>query len=162
MAKYTGKLFSDIKDVLDENELRQQRGIAERAADRAARADKIKSYYGDTTPTGNIASRIDFSNEKMGPKFNKAVKVTKKETSVETPTGDIGSVDRTSDVIGPNMSAVNKVGAEKDMDMMDRARKSMGFKKGGKVKCMASGGKASQLSKANGIAVRGKSRGRIV
>ena len=30
------------------------------------------------------------------------------------------------------------------------------------VKKMASGGKVSQLSKANGIAVRGKSRGRII
>jgi len=38
------------------------------------------------------------------------------------------------------------------------------MKKGGKVKakCMASGGKVSQLAKANGIAVRGKSRGRII
>ena len=37
------------------------------------------------------------------------------------------------------------------------------LKKGGKVKakCMASGGKVSQLAKANGIAVRGKSRGKI-
>jgi len=34
------------------------------------------------------------------------------------------------------------------------------MKKGGK--CMASGGKASQLSKANGIAVKGKSKGRII
>ena len=36
------------------------------------------------------------------------------------------------------------------------------YKKGGKVKCMAKGGKASQLAKANGIAVRGKSKGRII
>jgi hypothetical protein len=38
------------------------------------------------------------------------------------------------------------------------------MKKGGKVKakCMASGGKVSQLAKANGIAVRGKSKGRII
>ena len=35
------------------------------------------------------------------------------------------------------------------------------YKKGGKVKCMAKGGKTSQLAKANGIAVRGKSRGKI-
>ena len=34
------------------------------------------------------------------------------------------------------------------------------MKMGGK--CMASGGKASQLSKANGIAVKGKSKGRII
>ena len=40
----------------------------------------------------------------------------------------------------------------------------MPMKKGGAVKTkkMASGGKTSQLAKANGIAVRGKSRGRIV
>ena len=42
-----------------------------------------------------------------------------------------------------------------------------GMKKGGKVKAkpvkkMASGGKVSQLAKANGIAVRGKSRGRMI
>jgi hypothetical protein len=37
-------------------------------------------------------------------------------------------------------------------------------KKGGaiKTKKMASGGKVSQLAKANGIAVKGKSRGRII
>ena len=44
------------------------------------------------------------------------------------------------------------------------AAKEKKFKKGGKVKtkCMASGGKVSQLAKANGCAVKGKSRGRIV
>jgi len=36
------------------------------------------------------------------------------------------------------------------------------MKKGGKVKCMAKGGKVSQLAKANGIAVKGKTRGRII
>jgi hypothetical protein len=34
-------------------------------------------------------------------------------------------------------------------------------KKGGAVKKMASGGKVSQLAKANGCAVRGKTRGKI-
>ena len=36
-----------------------------------------------------------------------------------------------------------------------------GNKKGGAVKKMASGGKVSQLAKANGIAIRGKSKGKI-
>jgi hypothetical protein len=36
------------------------------------------------------------------------------------------------------------------------------LKKGGKVKKMAAGGKASQLSKANGIAVKGKTKGTTV
>ena len=34
-------------------------------------------------------------------------------------------------------------------------------KKGGMIKKMAGGGKVSQLAKANGIAVRGKTRGKI-
>ena len=37
-----------------------------------------------------------------------------------------------------------------------------GMKCGGKVKKMASGGKVGQLSKADGIAQRGKTRGKII
>jgi hypothetical protein len=50
------------------------------------------------------------------------------------------------------------------LDHKDVMRNMGEFKKGGKVKAkkMASGGKVSQLAKANGIAVRGKSRGRII
>jgi hypothetical protein len=114
--------------------------------------DEIRDRSASTKPT-------TLKNEKYNP-----VKITKKEVSVE---GDRGTVDRTSDVIGPDMGKVVKeVVKEKEMDLQEKARKSMGFKKGGKVKSkstkMASGGKASQLAKANGIAVRGKSRGRII
>ena len=56
----------------------------------------------------SVASRVDFSNEKIGPKFPK--KVTKKEVTVE---GERGSVDRSNpDVIGPDMSKVNKEAAK--------------------------------------------------
>ena len=123
-------------------------------------------------------ARQDFSEmTSKGPNMGKVNKVTKKEVSVE---GNLGSVDRSNpDVIGPNMGQVitapNDIApnftpiqntAAPEMDLQDKARRSMGFKKGGKVKaktkCMASGGKVSQLAKANGIAVRGKSRGRII
>lgn len=40
--------------------------------------------------------------------------------------------------------------------------KDMGMKKGGSCKGYASGGKVSQLSKANGIAKQGKSKGKII
>ena len=40
--------------------------------------------------------------------------------------------------------------------------KAMGMKKGGSCKGYASGGKVSQLAKANGIAKQGKSRGKII
>jgi hypothetical protein len=103
------------------------------------------------------ASRVDFSEmTSKGPNMGKVNKVTKKETSVETPTGDIGSVNRLGnpEAIGPDMSkAIKEVAVEKEMDLQEKARKSMGFKKGGKV---------SQLAKANGCAVRGKSKGRII
>jgi len=106
--------------------------------------DEIRDRSASTKPT-------TLKNEKYNP-----VKVTKKEVSVETPTGDIGSVDKTSDVIGPDMGKVVKPTVEKEMDMMERARKSMGFKKGGSVK----GSSASR--RADGCAMRGKTRGRIV
>ena len=52
------------------------------------------------------------------------------------------------------MAKINTaIAVEKEMDLQEKARKSMGFKKGGKV---------SQLAKANGCAVRGKTKGRIV
>ena len=119
-------------------------------------------------------ARQDFSEmTSKGPNMGKVNKVTKKEVSVE---GNLGSVDKSNpDVIGPNMSQVNKpdaVAATPDLDAMQQAQnmlqpKPFGYKKGGKVKAkpvkrMASGGKASQLAKANGIAIRGKSRGRII
>jgi len=118
-----------------------------------------------------VASRVDFSDEKIGPKFNSPKKVTKKEITVE---GDYGSVDRDNpDVIGPDMGKINKAAKDiADIDMQEKARRSMGFgsyKKGGKVKkaCgggkMASGGKVSSASKrADGCAIRGKTKGRMV
>jgi hypothetical protein len=45
--------------------------------------------------------------------------------------------------------------SEKDMDPIPAK------KKGGMIKKMAGGGKVSQLAKANGCAVRGKTRGKI-
>jgi hypothetical protein len=122
-----------------------------------------------TTP-GNIASRTDFSDEKMGPKFKVPKKITKEKVSVETPSGDIGSVDRTADVIGPDMSKVIKdVVATKparEFTAMEMAQNLMspGYnkKKGGmiKTKKMSSGGSTAS-KRADGCAVRGKTKGKM-
>jgi hypothetical protein len=137
---------------------------------------KAEEYFGLKPGTGK-------SWEDSKPK--KPVKVTKKEVIVETPTGDIGSVDRTMDVINsaPDMTKTNipapvtessisatkpyqntdpaKV-VDKDrttwIDPMVQARKSMGFKKGGSVKSTAS----SASRRGDGCAQRGKTRGRMV
>jgi hypothetical protein len=139
--------------------------------------NEILAMGSKSKPSGNIASRIDFSDEKIGPKFRadtKPVKkITKEKVSVETPSGNIGSVDRTADVIGPDMSKVNKEEAikkpTKELDAMQMAQNLMSrgynMKKGGKVKAkkMSSGGKVSSASKrADGIATKGKTKGRMI
>ena len=116
--------------------------------------DEIRDRSASTKPT-------TLKNEKYKP-----VKVTKKEVSVETPSGDFGAVQKTDDVVGPDMSKVIKEEPKSQWtDPHEQARKMMGFKKGGKVKskCMSSGGKVSSASKrADGIATKGKTRGRII
>ena len=121
---------------------------------------------------GQIANRTDFSDEKIGPKFKadtKPVKkITKEKVSVETPSGDIGSVDRTADVIGPDMGRVNKnmPMSARDFTATEMAQNLMspGYnkKKGGmiKTKKMSSGGSTAS-KRADGIAVKGKTRGKI-
>ena len=131
---------------------------------------------------------VDYSklSRTADSKKPKAVKVIKEKVSVETPTGNIGAA---SGEIGPDMGRVNReapviemssqaspedvarIKGEDRVDMHEQARRMMGFKKGGAVKkkaggCgMKKGGavKASGASKrADGCAVRGKTRGRMV
>ena len=123
---------------------------------------------------GQIANRTDFSDEKIGPKFKadtKPVKkITKEKVSVETPSGDIGSVDRTADVIGPDMSKVIKDAVAtkpaREFTAMEMAQNLMspGYnkKKGGmiKTKKMSSGGSTAS-KRADGCAVRGKTKGKM-
>lgn len=146
----------------------------------------MANIYNDEAPdfsSPKVMKRKYFGAD-TGPNFNpkkkKPVKVVKKEVSVETmPTGDIGSVDRMSpDVIGADMGATNipapvvdmsseaglmdklrNLGASKTdrsswVDPQEQARKSMGFKKGGSV--------SSASKRADGCAVRGKTKGRMV
>jgi hypothetical protein len=117
-------------------------------------------------------SRQDFSEmTSKGPDYrNKVIK----EVAVKP---NIGSVDRTAEVIasGPRMDTVNTmardiapdfrntapVERQIDVDLQDKARRSLGFKKGGKVKCMSKGGSTAS-KRADGIATKGKTRGRII
>jgi hypothetical protein len=55
----------------------------------------------------------------------------------------------------------NILGRQEMRDAIKKERARAGMKKGGVVKKMATGGKVSQLAKANGCAVRGKTRGKI-
>jgi len=113
--------------------------------------------------------RAILPNEKIGPNFKVPKKITKEKVSIETPSGDIGSVDRTADVIGPNMSQVIKdvapIKPTRDFTATEMAQNLMSpgynkMKKGGAVKAKS---KVSSASKrADGIATKGKTRGRIV
>lgn len=149
---------------------------ANRAAVNAAFARKKDSSSSDDK--ANIASRTDFSNDKMGPNFRVPKKTAK--AKVETPSGDMGSVDRTADVIasGPDMSTVNKEAAKptRDFTATEMAQNLMSpgynkMKKGGAVKPkkMSSSGKVKKMSsggstaskRADGCAQRGKTRGKM-
>jgi hypothetical protein len=120
----------------------------------------------DMGPPGR---RAILPNEKIGPNFKVPKKITKEKVSIETPSGDIGSVDRTADVIGPNMSQVIKdvapIKPTRDFTATEMAQNLMSpgynkMKKGGAVKSKP---KVSSASKrADGIATKGKTRGRIV
>ena len=100
----------------------------------------------------------------MGPKFPK--KITKKEVTVE---GERGSVDRSNpDVIGPDMSKVNKEAAKptREFTAMEMAQNLMspGYnkKKGGAIKYKKGGSVSSASKRADGCAVKGKTKGRII
>ena len=115
-----------------------------------------------TDPPGR---RAILPNEKIGPNFKVPKKITKEKVSIETPSGDIGSVDRTADVIGPNMSQVIKdvapIKPTRDFTATEMAQNLMSpgynkMKKGGAVKSKP---KVSSASKrADGCAIRGKTR----
>jgi len=134
--------------------------------------NEILAMGSKTKPSGNISSRVDFSDEKMSPKFKVPKKITKEKVSVETPSGDIGSVDRTADVIGPDMSKVikdmvaTKPAREFSATEMAQNLMSPGYnkmKKGGsvKAKCMSKGGSTAS-KRADGCAMRGKTKGRMI
>jgi hypothetical protein len=169
--KIGGKTIKELKGLLDENELRQQRGIAERAADRAARKDKIDAVLGRGTKTGNIASRVDFSNDRMGPNMSKVVRP--RRMPVPMKEGEYGNVNREGnpEAIGPDMGRVNREAAKaaREFTATEMAQNLMspGYnkKKGGTIKAkkMSSGGKVGSASKrADGCATKGKTRGRII
>jgi hypothetical protein len=95
----------------------------------------------------------------------KPVKITKKEISVEeTPTGNIGSVDFNTEVAAsaPDMGRTNipvpveerSFNLPKDESSRFSSSNPMGMKRGGKV--------SSASIRADGCAVRGKTKGRIV
>lgn len=108
------------------------------------------------------------------PKKRKPVKVTEKEVTVESmPTGEIGSVDFNTEVASsaPDMARTNipapveersfnapsrVVDSDRStwVDPQRQAQKMMGFKAGGKV--------SSASKRADGCAVRGKTKGRMV
>lgn len=116
-------------------------------------------------------------------------KATPRATMPKSTTPDMdtskGSIGSASGEVGPNMGARNidvaeaapergsmRIKASEDdtplresstqagEDPMDQARRSMGFKKGGSTKCMSSGGSTASR-RGDGIATRGKTKGRI-
>jgi len=173
VLKIGGKTIDEIREAMKGDGKARlfgktgEEARAHRAEVNAAFSRKKDNSSSDDKP--NIASRTDFSNDKMGPNFKVPKKMNKEK--VETPGGDMGSVDRTDDVkaSGPDMSTVNKeaVKPTRDFTATEMAQNLMSpgynkMKKGGAVKTkkMSSGGSTAS-KRADGCAQRGKTRGKM-
>ena len=132
----------------------------------AARKLNDRSKYITEGPNIGVSRTADVVKKSAK---KEPVKVTKKEVTVEAPAsdlGEIGSIDRTNpEVVGADLGTYSPAPVvEKSLnapvdkstweDPMVQARRSMGFNKGGSVKSSAS-------SRGDGIAQRGKTKGRM-
>lgn len=136
----------------------------------AARKLNDRSKYITEGPNVGVSRTADVVKKSAK---KEPVKVTKKEVTVEAPTsdlGEIGSVDRTNpEVVGADLGTYSPAPVvEKSLnapvdrstweDPMVQARRVMGggsgMKSGGSVKSSAS-------SRGDGIALRGKTKGRM-
>lgn len=83
----------------------------------------------------------DFIKADKGRKFNRG-----------------GEMKESKKMVGKEIAFMKKKGAPKSMVKHEMAE--AGMKKGGKVKCMASGGSASK--RADGVATKGKTKGTMI
>ena len=162
----------------------------QKKSEEIVRASKLKDAYAAADRLNkpqwmkdNEARIANFKSDTKKTIKPTPTKVTKKEVTVETPTGNIGS--RNSFDAGEVNPFAPKAAAEKLIDYPSRTADAptpaevadivkskdesrfsssnpMGMKKGGKVKCMSSGGSSKASSRGDGCAQRGKTRGRMI
>jgi len=132
--------------------------------------NELKDLY----ETGITDKQIDDAKQKqISPMPVKSSGPTPEPTfksDVDNIVSGVKKVDRKiNDTLDPVRKVMVKAAGKEEPGVLSKYSGltkfvSEGKKKGGaiKAKCMASGGKVSQLAKANGCAVRGKSRGRII
>jgi hypothetical protein len=161
-AKFeTGKRALDSK--YDQLKKSEEIVRASKLKDAYAAADRLNKPQWMKDNEARIANFK--SKPKKSPVKSTPVKVMKKEVTIETPAPDlsnIGSVDRTNpEVIGPDMSRTKSSSIEdssfkipKDEGSKFSTSNPMGMKHGGSVKSSAS-------SRGDGIAQRGKTKGRM-
>jgi len=128
----------------------------------------------DLYDTGITDKQIDDAKQKqISPMPVKSSGSTPEPTfksDVDNIVSGVKKVDRKiNDTLDPVRKVMVKAAGKEEPGVLSKYSGltkfvSEGKKKGGTVKTkkMASGGKVSQLAKANGCAVRGKSRGRII
>ncbi|CAB4848235.1 MAG: hypothetical protein F2774_03945 [Actinobacteria bacterium] len=142
---------SELKDLYDTGITDRQIDEAKQKQKEISRLSKPKQY-----------SPKDISSKTPEPTF---------KSDVDDIVSGVKKADRKiNDTLDPNgilrKGMVKAAGKEERGILGDYSDLSRDFpelkkKKGGMIKKMASGGKVSQLAKANGIAVRGKTRGKI-
>lgn len=149
------KQKSDMKKRITEGE---NVGVSRTAEveKKPAKKAKAKSEYKmpkSTTPDmdttqGNTGSRNSFDAGEVNPFAPRAAA----EKLIDYPS-------RTADA--PTPAEVADIVKAKD-DSRFSTSNPLGMKKGGKVKCMSSGGSSKASSRGDGCAQRGKTRGRMI
>jgi hypothetical protein len=138
---------SELKDLYDT-------GITDRQIDEAKQKRKEIS----PSPKAKEYSVESTSSKKPEPTF---------KSDVDNMVSGVKKVDRKiNDTLDPVRKVMAKAAGKEEPGILSKYSGLTKFvpegkKKGGMIKKMATGGKVSQLAKANGIAVRGKSRGKI-
>jgi hypothetical protein len=142
---------NELKDLYDTGITDRQINEAKQKQKEISRVPKPKEYSVEST-----------GSKKPEPTF---------KSDVDNMVSGLKKVDRKiNDTLDPNgilrKGIVKAAGKEERGILGDYSDLSRDFpelkkKKGGAVKKMASGGKVSQLAKANGCAIRGKTKGKI-
>ena len=123
--------------------------------------NELKDLY----ETGITDKQIDEAKQKQ-KEISRSPKPTFK-SDVDNIVSGVKKVDRKiNDTLDPVRKVMVKAAGKEEPGILSKYSGLTKFvpetkKKGGAVKKMATGGKVSQLAKANGCAVRGKTRGKI-
>jgi len=150
--------FTNLRDYLND-----KRGLTRKGSPMAIkRADPVDSESREgrrLSPTGSMSGRDSLDKQMSESALDMSMAQRDEDAASKfLRAGESGNSRGSSKYRESGQATVNK----QDEDAAEMRRESRGMKKGGAVKKMASGGSVSSASRrADGIAQRGKTRGKM-